>query len=140
MSISISLKTRYDECDRIYEFLEKSLSHPMFAGIVSDESVDDLKTAAEEIFTNIVMHGYGGNPDGTVRMELQTDGSTVSLVISDSAPPYNPFAKLAVIKPGADLSQGGMGLTLIQSMTDEQHYSYENALNTVRLVKHAEKR
>lgn len=132
---SIQLQSKTSECDQLYKFIEQFLGDPVFNGMVDNEIISDLKLSAEELFANIVHHGYQDDPSMTIQVELATVNDGISLTMRDSAPAFNPFEE-ATIDLDHDLSEGGMGMTFVISMTDEQEYSYENGYNVIRLIKH----
>src|SRR5215467_1113105 len=60
------------------------------AGVPSDLR-NKLMLLVEELFTNTVVHGHGGECDEPVRMGLEAEPSWVALTYEDTGPPYNPF-------------------------------------------------
>jgi anti-sigma regulatory factor (Ser/Thr protein kinase) len=54
---------------------------------------DALRIAfiVEELFTNTVMHGHGGDCPAPVTLGLGFEAGAVSLDYADSAPAYNPL-------------------------------------------------
>ena len=103
----------------------------------SDEAVDDLVQAVDELVTNVIEHGYGLAP-GTVEVELQdVDGSCI-IRIRDTAPPFDPTAHP---EPRTDLPLeqrplGGMGVHLARTLTDGmRHRMLPGGGNEVTLEK-----
>src|SRR6185436_10275786 len=45
----------------------------------------------EELFTNTVMHGYGGDSDQPVWITIAVEDGKLSLTYEDAAPPCNPL-------------------------------------------------
>ncbi|MEO7010478.1 MAG: ATP-binding protein, partial [Caldimonas sp.] len=90
---------------------------------------DGLRLAlmVEELFTNTVMHGHGGNSDAPVRIGLRADPSQVELSYEDTAPPFDPrdHAAQSTSDLEAGLSDrpiGRIGITLVVNMA--AHFSY----------------
>ena len=52
-----------------------------------------LTLIVEELFTNSVMHGYGGESDAPIELALATGAGEVTLVYDDAAPPFDPLAR-----------------------------------------------
>lgn len=79
-----------------------------------------MRLAAEEITTNIVTHGYGGQ-GGTIDIDAGYDDDWVWVRIEDDAPAFDPAAydvvpRLAMDPGWAPL--GGFGLFLAKSSVD----------------------
>ena len=49
-----------------------------------------LTLVVEELFTNAVMHGHGGDTDAPVRIQVGVDAAQLMLCFEDSAPPFDP--------------------------------------------------
>ncbi|MFO1413931.1 MAG: ATP-binding protein [Burkholderiales bacterium] len=97
-----------------------------------------LRLIVEELFTNSVRHGYGGDSDATVRIELTLIDGFIALAYEDSAPRYDPLARLSTLaaadmkaldRPPADL-----GTFLIGKLAAGAHYEYAGGCNRLRLV------
>lgn len=107
----------------------------VFNGHVDEKFIHELKLVAEEWFANIINHGYADNEAGEVEIELVPDSKGICLTMIDSAPAYNPLE--ADQKPqDQDFRQGGMGLILIKSLTDELLYSRSERQNVFSIKKH----
>ncbi|HVQ93209.1 MAG TPA: ATP-binding protein [Mycobacteriales bacterium] len=94
-----------------------------------------LRLAVDEIVTNIVLHGYRGQP-GPVQLEGGTDGDQVWLRIVDEAPAFDPTThdprpRLAA---QADGREGGFGLFLAMSGVDDFSYDRTDGHNRNTLV------
>jgi sigma-B regulation protein RsbU (phosphoserine phosphatase) len=126
----IRLSDQSGECIRLYEFLADSLEHLP----VNKEFKHDLKLVAEELLANIINHGYEDNGEGSIDIELVADEHCVRLTFTDSARPFNPLERK---DPGVlnDLSEGGMGLLLVKSLTDEQSYKRDHNRNVFSVTK-----
>lgn len=78
----------------------------------------------DELFTNIVKHGYRENPQGTVLVEARVDHASVRVRLTDHAPPFNP---LLVPLPDTSLPLeqreiGGLGLLFVRRTADALEY------------------
>ena len=76
-------------------------------------------SAVGEAFNNIVLHGYE-RQGGTIEVDARVVDDHIEIVLSDTAPPFDPTAV-----PEPDLSvpalwrrPGGMGIHLIRLSTD----------------------
>jgi serine/threonine-protein kinase RsbW len=92
------------------------------AGAIGAERgfVDDLVQAVDEAATNIIVHGYAGEP-GAIVITLECDEGRCVITLEDAAPTFDPTAV-----PEPDMSippdhrrPGGMGIHLIRLATDE---------------------
>ncbi len=97
-----------------------------------------VKLAAEEAFTNVVLHGYRELPPGPISIRLVRDPAQVVVTIEDHGKPFHPEE---VPRPAlrASVEQrplGGLGWHLIKSVMDEVHHHHDVATgNKLVLVK-----
>jgi len=128
------LSNKTSECNRLFEFLAESLEQLP----VTEEFKHDLKLVSEELLANIIKHGYDNHADKAIDVELAVDGSSVHMTFTDSAMAFNPLQH----KPPDmlnDLSEGGMGILLVKSLTDEQQYKRDNNHNVLTVTKNYNK-
>jgi len=92
----------------------------------------------EELFTNTIRHGFGGDSDSQVRIELVSGDGELSLLYEDSAPPYDPIDRFA---PPASLAAtvdarpiGGLGVYLLGQLISRARYAYEDGCNRLWLI------
>ena len=111
------------------------MGHALIQGRADEKFTYDLKLVTEEIFANIINHGYADNETGEIEVELVAVTDGIRLTVRDSAPAYNPLEN-ARKQPARDFSQGGMGLIIIKSLTDEQHYSRNETQNVFSITKY----
>ena len=107
-------------------------------GVAGSDSLR-LSLAVEELFTNTVTHGHGGDSDAPVRIALRVDPSQVELSYEDSAPPFDPLDHVArpPIDPAADVADrpiGQLGIALVVSMAERAGYVRADGCNRVQLV------
>jgi serine/threonine-protein kinase RsbW len=104
----------------------------------SDEAVDDLVQAVDELVTNVIEHGYHLAP-GTIEVELEAIVDERCIVrIRDSAPPFDPTSHPAprTDLPLEDRPLGGMGVHLARTLTDGmRHRMLPGGGNEVTLEK-----
>lgn len=86
----------------------------------------DLQVVLDEICANVFRHAYPPQQPGPLRMRLRRREQALEITLSDHGRPFDPLAR-----PAPDLSQawddrpiGGLGIHLIQSMTDQQRYRH----------------
>ena len=98
-----------------------------------------LVLVVEELFTNTVAHGHGGDCDAPVRIGLGATAGHVELCYEDSAPPFDPVEHLASAATAldvvaADRRVGGAGLALVLGMATHVRYVREEDVNRLRLT------
>lgn len=86
-------------------------------------AIDDLVLAVDESITNIIEHGYRGQP-GDIEIEVRRAGETVVVHLRDQAPPFDPTRL-----PDPDLTLsleerpvGRMGVFLTRQLVDAVTY------------------
>jgi anti-sigma regulatory factor (Ser/Thr protein kinase) len=100
---------------------------------------DTLRIAlvAEELFTNSVKHGYGGDSTMQVWLTLQPEDGACRLVYEDAAPRYDPFADLAEPNLEAPVDAhavGGLGVLLVARFSRSHEYTRAGDRNRISLV------
>jgi anti-sigma regulatory factor (Ser/Thr protein kinase) len=106
---------------------------------VSRENALRLRLIVEELFTNSIRHGYRGECDTPVRVELALIEGHPALMYEDSAPPFDPLARLTTLGPADVATLGappgdGLGLFLIGKLAYGAHHAYEDGHNRLWLV------
>ncbi|MBT3251220.1 MAG: ATP-binding protein [Candidatus Marinimicrobia bacterium] len=125
----ISLKNQLSELnilvDLVYEFGNEA--H------LSSETIFDIRLATEEVFANVVSHGYKSPGDQLIHITFENSGDDMSIIIIDSG---KPFDIEKVEKPDINLPMekrkiGGLGLFLIYELMDEVIYNSTAGKNTM---------
>ena len=91
----------------------------------------------EELFTNTVLHGHGGDSDALVEVTLEIAEERIVLTYQDSAKAYNPLAAAQKADTALPLEQrrvGGLGMLLTVTLCQEARYSYVEGRNRVELM------
>jgi len=127
----LQLTKNTGECQRLHDFLDKSLAELP----VTEAFKHDLRLAAEELLANIIEHGYDSNSEASVDIDLTADERHVQLAFTDSGKAFNPLEHDSQQTRG-DRSEGGMGLLLVKSLTDEQTYARADGHNVFVIAKH----
>jgi serine/threonine-protein kinase RsbW len=93
------------------------------AQLVPAAATGDVVQAVDECATNAIVHGYQGRT-GSVQIELEVRGDTITAYIRDQARPFNPtlVPEPAYDRPIADRLRGGMGVHLMRAALDEMRY------------------
>jgi anti-sigma regulatory factor (Ser/Thr protein kinase) len=80
---------------------------------------------AEELFINIVLHGYGGDCRRTVTLVVRDAGRELELEVEDTARPFDPFKAVPAAPVKADPREsgvGGLGRLLVTAVSSRHRY------------------
>ncbi len=106
---------------------------------VDQNTAFDLAQAVDECATNIVEHGYRGQP-GSIEIEIERVGELLTIKLRDQAPAFDPTG---VPPPDLTLSlearePGGLGVYLARHMVDEmRHRTLPEGGNELTMIKRA---
>lgn len=98
-----------------------------------------LVLCVEELFTNTVTHGHGGDCDAPVRIALRAAPRHVELAYEDHAPPFDPVGHLAgaaaeLDADGAERPVGRVGIALVLRTAARARYVHEGDCNRLLLT------
>jgi serine/threonine-protein kinase RsbW len=97
-----------------------------------------LRLAIDEIATNIVLYGYErAGITGRIELRASITPGALTIVIEDTAPPFDPTAQQAPEDLGAPLNQrkiGGLGIFLALKAVDRFTHAYSGGRNRNTLV------
>ena len=98
-----------------------------------------LTLIVEELFSNTVVHGHGGDSDTEIGITLSCDAGNVSLLYEDAAPRFDPLAAHAAsphhLSPDLESRPvGGLGLLLVNELARDACYAFEDGRNRLRLT------
>jgi serine/threonine-protein kinase RsbW len=81
--------------------------------------MDDLVQAVDEAVTNVIVHGYHGEP-GTIDLTAELIGDDIVITLEDRAPTFDPTTVAApdLSIPPQDRRPGGMGVHLMRLAVD----------------------
>jgi len=99
--------------------------------------VYDILLAVNEMVTNIIVHGYRGQP-GTIEIALRPADDTLIIHLRDQAPPFDPTRVPApdLTRPLHQRPPGGMGIHLTRRFIDTlSHRITAEGDNELTLVK-----
>lgn len=120
---------RMDAFPAVAAFVETACRDAGF----SSRDVLRLRLIVEELFTNTVSHGHGGDSDQPVDIALEITAGRIGLTYEDTAPPFDPREP-----PSRDSVQerpvGQLGLVLVRSMARELAYERVEGRNRVRIA------
>jgi len=82
---------------------------------LSDEALGDMKLAVTEACTNAVRHGYNDG-EGTVEVVYELRPDRLVVEVADDGPGFDAAGDRAL---GDGLAEGGLGIVIIQAVSDE---------------------
>jgi anti-anti-sigma factor len=85
-----------------------------------DRLATELQLALDEVFTNIVLHGYGGNPGSPICFQAELDEEFLRIDVLDQADSFDPN-RLPTLNLCGDMEHG-YGWFLITKIIDELQY------------------
>jgi len=97
---------------------------------LSDETLADLKLALTEACSNSVRHAYRDGRAGVVQIDYNLQPDRLIIEVSDDGPGFD-----YVESDGEDreLTEGGLGLAIIKSISDEFELSERDGASGSRL-------
>jgi serine/threonine-protein kinase RsbW len=125
----ISLKNHLSELDMLVDLVNEFGNEAH----LSDETIFDIRLATEEVFTNVVSHGFKSPGDQLIHFTFKITDDHMSIIIIDNG---KLFDIENVEKPDINLPMekrkiGGLGLFLIYELMDEVIYNYDAGKNTM---------
>jgi anti-sigma regulatory factor (Ser/Thr protein kinase) len=124
---------RLDRLRPLREFLEGFCTE---AALADDQRLR-LNLVLEELFTNTVRHGHGGDSDAPVWVTLTRGPAGVNLTYEDTAPPFNPYGRPPDAPPDTTVKMrkiGGLGVLLTRKLATSREYAYLYGRNRIRLA------
>ena len=106
---------------------------------VADDDALRLNLIIEELFTNTVKHGHGGDSDAAIHLQLDIDRESLTLCYEDSAPAFDPMQHLSQAPAALDGDAeqrpvGGLGLLLVAQLAQRLDYQALAAGNRLQLL------
>ena len=103
---------------------------------LDDEHLYAVDLAVEEIFTNMVKYGDGGDRAIDIELDMQEDRLTIRLTDHNvSLFDITAAGEVDIDLPLKERKIGGLGIHLVRKFMDEIDYSYENRRSTITMVK-----
>lgn len=101
------------------------------------DAMHEMELALQEAASNVMIHAYGRQPGGPIRLTIENDGGQVIVSIHHRG---RGFDRAGVAQPKFDGSRfGGFGVYLIEQLCDRCEYLSDDAGgHHVRLVKFLE--
>jgi len=92
---------------------------------IPDEAQFAMDVCLEEVLSNVIRHGYAGQPDRPILVQFSSprEGYFV-FVVDDEAPPFDPLAaaELPILHSLAETRVGGNGIRLLRQFASAVEY------------------
>lgn len=124
--LTLDLSATLSELQKCLDTLEESCRRWKLPG----ETISRLRIVTEELFSNTIKYGYGGECARPVRLRLSAT-PRVELVYEDRAPRFDPTAWRGVI--GSEPDAGGRGIALLLGLVESARYERLPGGNRVTL-------
>ncbi len=131
--MTLILNSNLEELGRLVEFIETFChSHAL-----PDETSYHLNIALEELVLNAMKHGSCHPAEGAIRLEIELDGDTLNIDLSDTGVPFNPLDRPEPDLTGniAERPIGGLGIHLVRSLMGSISYQRREGRNHLHLTK-----
>jgi len=135
MTTETALTVRNDlaELVRLNAFLQQFWEDNGLPGDIAG----DVNLALEEVFLNVVHHGFTDTAEHTIVVRLAVEEGYVALTVEDDGIPFNPLdAPLPDIESPLEERQiGGLGIHLVRQVMDGVEYAREGQRNRLAMTK-----
>jgi serine/threonine-protein kinase RsbW len=130
-AVDLAFPNDIDAVPRLHEAVEDFTA---LAGLPEVRRLD-IRLALEEAFVNVVRYAWEGGQHLIHLRLVREDGKVVAL-LDDDGRHFNPL-EVPLFDPDTPLKErleGGMGINMIRSLTDEQAYERCDGRNRLRLT------
>ena len=134
MRASITLRGEAAEFEHLQAFAE---AFARDCGLADDERAR-LLVILDELFTNVVEHGYGVRvAAGSVAVTLGLRHGLLTIVFVDDGPPFDPLAQSGpdLDAPAEQRPIGGLGIAIVRAFVDRARYCRKGDRNHLHLVR-----
>jgi len=129
---SITVSNNLLDTDRLFAFLDQQADS---IGLAED-IYNDLKLAIDETFVNIVSYAFDDENSHDITMKFYQSEHRIDITFIDNGIAFDPLNDSNKTMDPDNLDKGGMGIHIIRSLTDEQHYERIEQRNVFTLTKH----
>jgi anti-sigma regulatory factor (Ser/Thr protein kinase) len=102
----------------------------------NEKDKSEISIILDELLSNVIYYGFKDINNPFIELTIGFDDLNTYINIYDNGNKFNPFIQ----KKNKDLDTiGGLGLSIVDSLTSERKYEYKNKLNHIYLVKKNER-
>ncbi len=134
MNLFIKLKNKLVDLDKI----KKAVLKMSITVDCTKRKLQEVDLVLEELFTNIVCHGFNDNKEHDIFISLSCDDDTLMIRMEDDGKPFDvtaakpPDTKCAI----ENRHIGGLGIHFVKNFVDECKYQRKKDRNIVLLKKY----
>lgn len=101
------------------------------------DTVMEIKTMLAEAVVNAMIHGYEGNEEGWIDLQVSYDEEAVYMVIHDDGCGIDDLqqAMQPLYTSKEHLERSGMGMTIMETFADEFHVTSQKGEGTTVTIK-----
>jgi serine/threonine-protein kinase RsbW len=117
----LTLRSRLSELSQAYAWVERLASQHA----IPDATQFAMNLCLEEVLSNIIRHGYCGQPDRCIKVRFTHPGEGYFVfVVEDEAPRFNPLEvpEPPPIKSLEQIPVGGRGISLLRQFAHTLEY------------------
>ena len=106
---------------------------------LSDEKCQELEVAVDEACTNVIIHANRDGEAQEMAIHCTPIEQGLQVTIADHGAPFTPEQGLQIAdqKHSRNPASGGMGLRMVQQLTDVMHHQWDQQQgNRLTLIKH----
>lgn len=121
---------------KVFAAIEQAVDEFLTEQGVDGRAGYGARVAVEEIVRNLIEHTPPYATDETVEVVVEVSADRVTVVISDSRPPFDPslVPPLDIDAPLETRPARGMGVHLVRNLTDELTYERKDDRNRLTAV------
>lgn len=123
----ISVRARYSELPVLFAAIARTAAD---LG-ATDDAAKRLQLVIEELFTNTISHGHGGDSEHCVRLAVGRNGQALAARYEDEAPPFD-FLDFDQ-KKAVTVALGGLGIPLIRGLCTTLRYACRDGRNVTEI-------
>lgn len=133
MKLSITLKNRLSDLKKLKEIVLK-MSESIDC---TQRKLKEIDLILEELFTNMVNHGFSDNQEHDIDISLSCDDTVMVIRMEDDGEPFDinasppPDIHCAIEKRGI----GGLGIHFVKHFIDECRYYRKKNKNIIVMKK-----
>ena len=128
----LNLRSRMSELTHLYPWIERLASRHW----IPANTQFAMNLCLEEAISNIIRHGYSGNPDHSIAIRFTSPREDYFMfVVEDEAPPFNPIEspELPPLSSLEEFAVGGQGIRLLRRFADALEYQATPAGNRLSI-------
>jgi sigma-B regulation protein RsbU (phosphoserine phosphatase) len=113
------------------------LADELSAQGIAAHTIGELQLVTEEVITNITKYGQLAD-DALINLSVSAGEAQLVLEFKDAGIAFNPIIEAPRAELGIDTGAaeiGGLGVHLVEALTDRQEYNRRDNLNCLRLYK-----